>query len=136
MPHSSWGSAVLVPRVALVLAATTAVSACAAVVTADDERLRLASPEFRAYVEQVFREQNELADALAFATEDQPSPPVALAEAEQVLQSACTGVNELATARRDSRPLGMRHSLELARSVPGCERATRQVRGVLAPTPR
>jgi hypothetical protein len=123
-------------RLVLLLAATAVVSACAAVVTADDERLGLASPEFRAYVEQVFREQNELADTLAFAAEDQASPPAALAATEQALQVACTGVNELATARRDSRRLGTRRSLDLARSVPGCERAARQARSVLAPTPR
>jgi len=118
------------------LAATAAVSACAAVVTADDERLRLGSPEFRGYVERVFREQNELADALAFAVEDQPSPPAALVAAEQALLGACTGVNELATARRDSRRLGMSRSLELARSIPGCEQAIRQAGPALAPPPR
>jgi len=120
----------------LLLAATAAVSACAAVVTADDERLRLASPEFRAYVERVFREQNELADALAFAVEDRPTPPPAIVAAEQALLGACNGVNELATARRDSRRLGMRDSLDLARSVPECERAARQAGAVLAPPPK
>ena len=125
-----------VPRLAFLLAATAAVSACAAVVTADDERLRLGSPEFRGYVERVFREQNELADALAFAVEDQPSPPAALVAAEQALLGACTGVNELATARRDSRRLGMSRSLELARSIPGCEQAIRQAGPALAPPPR
>jgi len=116
------------------LAATATVSACAAVVTVDAERLRLASPEFRAYVERVFREQNELADRFAFAAEDQPSAAEALVTAEQTLLGACAGVNELATARRDSRRLGMRRSLDLARSVPGCEQATRLAATALAAT--
>jgi hypothetical protein len=103
--------------------APAALAGCASVVTADSERLRLAEPEFRAYVERVFREQNWVADALAFAVEGGTAPP-ALAAAEQTLLAACAGVNELATAQRDSSRLGLRRSVALARSVPECERAT------------
>ena len=98
---------------------------CAAVPTADGEKLRLGSAEFRDYVERVFREQNRVADDVAFALEAPGPPSTELAAAEQGLLAACEGVNELATARRDDRRLGMRASVRAARTVPDCERATR-----------
>jgi hypothetical protein len=98
---------------------------CAAVPTADGATLRLASAEFRDYVERVFREQNRVADDVAFALEAPGSPSNELAAAEQEMLAACEGVNELATARRDGRRLGMRASVRAARTVPDCERATR-----------
>ena len=55
------------------LAATLALQGCAAVSTAGGEELALRSPEFRAYVERVFREQNQVADELAFALEAAPA---------------------------------------------------------------
>lgn len=100
---------------------------CAAVPTADGERLSLRSAEFREYVERVFREQNRVADAVAFALEAAGAQESELAAAEQELLAACAGVNELATARRDQQRLGMRSSVRAARSVPECERATRAV---------
>ena len=108
-----------------VLAAALALNGCAAVSTADGQRLALTSPEFRVYVERVFREQNRVADELAFALEDADAPRAELAAAEQTLLEACAGVNELATARRDDRRLGVRRSAAGARSVPKCEQATR-----------
>jgi hypothetical protein len=98
---------------------------CAAVPTADGERLRLTSPEFRAYVERVFREQNRVADELAFALEA-PGGRAELAAAEERLLAACAQVNELATAQRDETALGMRASVRAARTVPGCEEAARE----------
>jgi len=100
-------------------------SGCAAVPTADGQRLRLGSDEFRDYVERVFREQNRVADAVAFALEAPGSQDPELAAAEQDLLAACAGVNELATARRDQQSLGLRNSVRAAKSVPDCERATR-----------
>ena len=91
--------------------------------TADGERLRLASADFRQYVERVFREQNRVADELAFALEAPGAERGELGGAEQRLLEACAGVNELATARRDGRSLGVRRSTASARSVPACERA-------------
>ena len=83
----------------------------------------------------MFREQNRVADELAFELEA-PGPPRAdLAAAEQELLAACAGVNELATARRDERRLGMRSSVRAARTVPDCERATRDVEARLARDP-
>ena len=107
------------------------VAGCAAVSTVDGERLALTSAEFRAYVERVFREQNRVADAVAFALEDEGSD-AALAAAEQRLLAACAGVNELATARRDDSALGLRRSLRAARTVPECERAARLADAELA----
>ena len=62
-----WTRALLLPPV-LVLCA------CASVTTAAGERLALTSPEFRAYVERVFREQNRVASELAFELEDAAAP--------------------------------------------------------------
>ena len=95
--------------------------------TADGQHFRLGSAEFRDYVERVFREQNRVADAVAFALEAPGAQNSELATAEQELLAACAGVNELATARRDQQRLGMRNSVRAARSVPECERATRAV---------
>jgi hypothetical protein len=117
-------------RLSIALTAA-ALAGCAGVLTADAERLRLASPEFRAYVERVFREQNRVADALAFTVESAPEPPEALVVSEQALLMACAGVNELATAQRDSRRLGLQRRLALARGVPHCERAARAAAAIL-----
>src|SRR5688572_6146302 len=110
-----------------VVSALLILSGCAAVPTADGQRLSLRSDEFREYVERVFREQNRVADAAAFALEAPGEQDTQLAAAEQELLAACAGVNELATARRDQQRLGMRSSVRAARSVPDCERATRAV---------
>ena len=93
--------------------------------TADGQRLSLRSAEFREYVERVFREQNRVADAVAFALDAPGEQDAQLAAAEQELLAACAGVNELATARRDQQGLSTRDSLRAARSVPDSERATR-----------
>lgn len=111
-------------RACALSAATLTVSACA-VLTADGDRLSLTSPEFRSYVERVFREQNRVADQFAFALEDQRNAPPDVAAAEQALQDACAAVNELATARRDATPLSLRQRSAAARSAPQCERTTR-----------
>jgi hypothetical protein len=107
-------------------------SGCAAVPTADGQRLRLGSDEFRDYVERVFREQNRVADAVAFALDAPGSQDPELAAAEQDLLAACAGVNELATARRDQQSLGARSSVRAAKSVPDCERAARAADARLA----
>jgi hypothetical protein len=96
-----------------------------AVLTADGERLALTSPEFRSYVERVFREQNRVADQFAFALEGEQGAPAEVTAAEQSLQDACAAVNELATARRDERHLSLRRQSAAARSVPLCERTMR-----------
>lgn len=100
----------------------------------------LASPELRAYVEAVFRDQNAAASDLAFAIEEHGSSapdadPAAARDldmAEEALLGACAGLNELATARRDGERLGLRRSAALAREAPDCDRATRAARAVLA----
>jgi hypothetical protein len=107
------------------IAVSLALFGCASVTTADGTRLGLASTEFRAYVERVFREQNRLADALAFALEAPGADNASLAAAETDLLAACAGVNELATARRDGRRLALDAELRAARAVPDCERALR-----------
>lgn len=123
-------------RLALV-AAAAAVAGCAGVLTADGERLRTASPEFRAYVEGVFRAQNRVASALAFALEDVPVPPVepedvALAAAETRLIEHCARLNEMAALRRDDARAGLRRSVAAAREAPRCEAAAREAEALLA----
>jgi hypothetical protein len=122
--RSLYGSFMVFAR-PLVILAFIGLAGCAAVPTADGEKLRLGSSKFRDYVESVFREQNRVADDVAFALEAPGSSSPELATAEQQLLAACEGVNELATARRDQRRLGMRASVRAARTVPDCERATR-----------
>ncbi|HUQ52070.1 MAG TPA: hypothetical protein VM692_07595 [Gammaproteobacteria bacterium] len=107
--------------------ALVSLAGCAAVSTVDGERLKLTSDDFRAYVERVFREQNRVADDVAFALESPGAERSELAAEEQRLLTACAGVNELATARRDDLQLGVRRSLGAARTVPQCEAATRSV---------
>jgi hypothetical protein len=121
----------MVPCRSIVPYALLFLAGCAAVPTADGERLRLSSAAFRAYVERVFREQNRVADELAFALEA-PGSRAALAAAEERLLAACAGVNELATARRDETALGVRASVRAARTVPGCEEAARAAAAELA----
>ncbi|HEX5048382.1 MAG TPA: hypothetical protein VFX89_14795 [Gammaproteobacteria bacterium] len=110
-------------------AALAGLAGCAAVTTADGQRLGLTSPNFRAYVERVFREQNRVASDLGFALEDRADP--ALAAAEDELLAACAGVNELATLRRDDQSPGLKRGSAAAHTVPGCEQATRDARAAL-----
>jgi hypothetical protein len=118
------------------LAAAALLAACAGVTTADGTRLGLGSDDFRAYVERVFREQNKVANDLAFAVDDATAAggpePRELSAAEEALLSACSGLNELATSRRDAQRLGLRRSAAAARGAPDCERATRAAQAALA----
>ena len=108
---------------------------CAATITtADGRRLALSAPEFPAYVETVFREQNRVATELAFALEDAPEDGAAskrLSAAEDVLLAACADLNELATLRRDERRTGLKLKLETAKSAPRCETATLEAKRAL-----
>lgn len=113
------------------LAAAAGLAGCAAVVTAGGERLSPTSPEFRAYVERVFREQNDIASELAFAIEDGGPAAASLGEAEQALLRACEGLNEIAARRRDEQRTGARRGLSAARAAPECERATAAAREAL-----
>jgi hypothetical protein len=119
---------------ALVAVAALAAGGCAAVRTQDGERLALTSPDFRAYVERVFRRQNQVATDVELALEDLPAgEPSAktLQAADDGLQSACAGVNELATARRDAVKLGLRRQAAAARTVPQCEAAAQSAAAAL-----
>ena len=115
-----------------ILAASAWLASCAAVTTADGQRLGLTSADFRAYVERVFREQNRVASDLGFALEDRTD--AALTAAEDELLAACAGVNELATLRRDEQSPGLKRGSAAAHTVPACERATRDARAALERT--
>jgi len=120
-------------RIGLVAAAAAGAVGCAPVTTLDGERLAVRSDAFAAYVEDVFREQNRVASALAFALEDETDPARlgALETAEDALFAACADLNALATARRDGERVGPFRSLGVARRAPECERAAADARQVL-----
>ena len=120
------------PRAAALAAVSASLVGCAAVTTADGTRVAFGSDDFRAYVERVFREQNRVADELAFALEGARSADEAsLGAAEDGLIAACAGLNELAASRRDDQHVGVRRSAAAARHAPDCERATLAAQGVL-----
>ena len=106
---------------------------CASTVTATDGRtLRLDSPEFRVYVERVFREQNAVATALAFAQEEASGDRYdTLRESEDALLAACAELNALAAARRGSRALGVREQARMATTAPRCEATTQGIQEAL-----
>ncbi|MEE8542915.1 MAG: hypothetical protein V3S94_03585 [Gammaproteobacteria bacterium] len=106
---------------------------CASTITTMDGRtLTLTSPEFRAYVERVFREQNQAATALAFAQDESSGPRYeTLLELEDALLEACADLNEVAAARRDDRALGLRRQARMAATAPNCESTTRQTQEAL-----
>lgn len=100
--------------------------------TAGGDAMRMTSVEFRDYVERIFREQNRLTSALIDAQElVEGERYEVLVAAEGDLLLACTGLNELAIARRDGRTLARRTQARLARSAPECEAATLRVQAVL-----
>ena len=106
---------------------------CASTVMATDGRtLRLNSPEFRVYVERVFRDQNAVAIALAFAQDEASGDRYdTLLEFEDALLTACAELNALAAARRDCRALGVREQARMATTAPGCEATTQEIQEVL-----
>jgi hypothetical protein len=98
-----------------------------AVTAVDGSRMGLKSDEFATYVEKVFRQQNEVASALALELESEDPGSERYAEldaAELALLDACVDINELAAAQRDDEPLRGFKALARARQTPECERAT------------
>lgn len=106
---------------------------CAPITTVQGERIRMRSERFAEYVEHVFREQNRVATALAFAFEDAADPDRldALEAAEDALLEACTELNALAAARRDGERFGPVRRLRAAREAPQCERAAAEAATLL-----
>jgi hypothetical protein len=106
-----------------------------AVELANGRHIPLNSKEFEDYVEYVFKYQNRVADELAFALVDadvtDAKAQMDLEQAEANLQTACSGINELATARRDGQRISVRRKLEFARQVPDCEQAATVANGVI-----
>ena len=114
------------------LAVVVILSGCATVTTTDGQRLTMRSPEFLDYVERVFREQNRWATELLNAQDEAEGARYEeLIRAEDSLLTACAGLNELATARRDARALGPLRQAKLARSAPECEAVTTEARRVI-----
>jgi hypothetical protein len=114
-------------RFVAIVAIVAGAAACAgSVTTAGGLVLSVASTEFREYVEQVFRRQNEVATELAFALDERngASDAAELAAAEERLLSECASLNRLATARRDRERLPLTARTAAARTAPLCETAT------------
>jgi hypothetical protein len=109
------------------------VAGCA-VTAVDGTRMGLKSDDFAAYVETVFRRQNEMASELALAieAEDPDSERYAALDAvELALLDACLGINELAARQRDGEPLRGLKALARAKAAPACERATTAAKNIL-----
>ena len=105
-----------------VLAAIIALGGCATITTSGGDVLSVGSAEFRDYVERTFREQNRWADELLYAQETAEGERyAALIDIEDVLLTACAGLNELALAQRDGRSIGRLRQARLARTAPACE---------------
>jgi len=96
--------------------------------------MRPSSDAFSAYVEDVFRRQNDIATGLLFAldTADPDSERfIELEDAELELSTACLGLNEMARRRRDGEPIRHLGALKRARQAPECERATEKAAALL-----
>lgn len=96
--------------------------------------MRLGSDAFAAYVEAVFRRQNEVAAELALALEREPLESERfsrLEDAELGLLTACRGLNEIARAQRDGERIGGLGALKRARRTPDCELATERAAALL-----
>lgn len=116
------------------LAGLAVCAGCVTVVTGDGERLRAGDAAFAEYVETVFRMQNDVASALAFALDDADVDSARHQQLEAVelaVLEACQDLNALAAARqRDERSGGLR-GLAAARAAPTCEAAASEAASLL-----
>jgi hypothetical protein len=133
MPAELTRRSVPLARLRFSIVSFALLAGCASTVMATDGRtLRLNSPEFRVYVERVFRDQNAVAIALAFAQDEASGDRYdTLLEFEDALLTACAELNALAAARRDCRALGVREQARMATTAPGCEATTQEIQEVL-----
>jgi hypothetical protein len=121
-------------RLSFALAGLLLCLAGCAVTSGGGQRLRPGSDAFAAYVEAVFRRQNEVATELSDAL-DRADPDSAhydrLEDAELDLLIACHGLNELAQRRRSGERVGGFGALRRARRAPDCERAAEAAAALL-----
>ena len=118
----------------LIASLALAVAACTGITTAGGQRMTLASEEFRGYMENVFREQNELLTEIAFVLAGDAGSEIdrgALEAAEESLLMACELLNDVAATRRDGGRPGWIRESRAARGAPSCERAAVEARAVL-----
>jgi uncharacterized protein YceK len=94
--------------------------------------------EFAAYVEQVFRHHNSVANDLLFSANSLEDPDshanLKLLRAEAKMRHACLPLNEAASAAATGGSPGFWTKMSLAGAVPKCEQATRKVESLLLPT--
>jgi hypothetical protein len=131
MPQTFFAGPAVMSKTSVALLASAALTACAGgVTTAEGDRLGLRSDEFAAYAESVFRRQNVVLDALAFALDERPGDERLLLAEERVLE-ACAGLNEIAVRRRAGEAVRPLSGLRAARRVPACESAASQAAELL-----
>lgn len=107
----------------LALPGLLCLSGCAgSLITGDGEQLRIGSAAFAEYAEQVFRDQNEVLDRLAFALDGHPENAALIAAEDQVL-AACQGLNEIAVRQQRGEGIRPLRDARTARAVPVCEEA-------------
>jgi len=88
------------------------------------------SDTYAEYVRGVFRQQSEVSDAILFALDEADPGSERYAEldaADLDILTACRGINELATDRRQGGLAGLKR----ARQVPECERAAGEAEALL-----
>ena len=126
MPSMSILLHAMMPRFWLLLGCIVGISGCA-VTSADGARMQPKSAAFAAYVEAVFRRQNEIATELALALDDEDPESVRfreLEDAELALLTACRGLNQMALSQRDGERVRGLSALKRARQAPACETAS------------
>lgn len=129
----------VVLRAFVALFSLMSTSCVATVETLDGVRYRISSDAFRAYAEEVFREQNRLASDLVFRMEDERVEAAELERLERAetrLLEDCRDLNEIAVRQRDGQRRRLIAAARAAKSVPQCERAIDAVTQQLAePSP-
>jgi hypothetical protein len=97
------------------------------VVTPEGQRVRYTRDEFAAYVETVFRHQNQVTNRLvatyAMSDDPDPTPDPAVLAAEQAMVRACRHLNDTITAYIDGDEPGLGKKLALVNTIAGCDAA-------------
>ena len=118
------------------------VSGCASVQLhyPDGHTASMTKPEFKAYVERVFRYQNQIGDELIRADEllddGQILADARLPRGEEAMEQACRPLIALVNAKVEHQAMKLADQLEMPRAAPACERAAQEVDALLRALPR
>ena len=116
---------------ALGLALTVSGGCAGSLTTPDGERMALRSDAFADYAERVFRLQNEVLDALAFALDARGDDDAALVAAEDRVLLSCAGLNDIAVRRQRGAGIRPVRDARTARGIPACESAAQSAADLL-----